>query len=223
MYKLAFKTALPIALGYFVVSFAFGMACVSHGLAMWVPVAMSIFIYAGSGQFILLALFIQGSTVLTIILSVFLINSRHILMSMYMNNHFKYLHFKKIHKIIYASELTDESFAFHSLDKKSNLKNHHYYISFNMICHIFWVMGSFFGAVLFKYYGNIISIKLDYALIALMIYVFVILIDSKLKLLIAIISIIIGTILKFTINTNIDIFITTFIVTGLAVWLKKKI
>lgn len=223
MFNTALKKSLPLSFGYFVVSFAFGASCVDKGLSVWVPVLMSFFVYAGAAQFTFLALFVSGATILTITVTTFLINLRHMFMSIYMGKNFESLNLKKIHKVIYGAQLTDESFAFHSLDKKDDLKDYTYYISFNMACHLSWILGALFGASFFKLYGSIIQIPLDYALTAMMLYVLITLINCKIKFIIALLSIFIGVFLKFILNSSLDIFITTFIVTGVALWLKKKI
>ncbi len=222
MFKKIPKTAIPIAFGYFVVSFAFGVGCVSVGLPVWFPPLMSALVYAGAAQFAFLALVTHGASVLTIVITTFFINLRHMLMSIYMNNHFKQLKMKKLDKFLYAIGLTDESFAFHALDKEENLKDKNYYLIFNLTCYLSWVLGSFLGALFFSYYGKSLNLNLDFALTAMMIFVLIILIDSKIKVVVAVVSFIIGSILIFISNSHLDIFISTFLAVGVGIWLVRK-
>lgn len=144
MYKKAYKESWPIVFGYFIVSFAFGITCIDNGLPFWLPVLMSLFVYAGAAQFAFLSLFISGSSIATIVITTLFINLRHMLMSVYMSDFFHKLNMKNIEKIIYGTQLTDESFALHSSkDLKDSSK---FYISFNMYCHLSWVLGSLCGA-----------------------------------------------------------------------------
>ena len=222
MYKLSLKESLPIAFGYFIVAFAFGVSCVDYGLPIWFPIAISFFVYAGAAQFAFLALYVSGASIITIVITTFLINLRHMLMSVYMGNHFRNLTWNKIHKILYGSMLTDESFAFHSLHNTNNLFNPKYYISFNIYCHISWSFGALTGALTYYYFNSTFQLDINFALSAMMLYVLISLITDKLKFIVAIVSIGIGIILKFTINSYIDIFIATFIATGVGLWLLKK-
>src|SRR5699024_12321372 len=70
---------------------------------------MSLIVYAGSAQFILVSLLVIGTPIVSIALSVFLVNSRMILMSMTTANFFKKN--SLFENILLGSLITDESFA----------------------------------------------------------------------------------------------------------------
>lgn len=220
-YSKALKDSFPIITGYFTVSFVFGISCVNLGLPLWFPVLMSLFVYAGAAQFSFLVLFSAGASILTMVVTTFLINLRHFLMSICMSNIFNKLAIKNKFKWLYGYGLTDESFAFHSALGDSKL-SHKYFLSFNLLCHASWVLGSFFGAWLATNADSIELVNLQYALTAMMIYVLVLLSNSKRKVIVGLASIISMIILSAIYESHFNIFIATFIGAGTGVWLKKK-
>lgn len=73
---------LPIALGYFSVSFAFGMLAVEKGLPLWGPICISLTSFTGTGQFVGVDLFAGGAAFLEIAFTLLIINLRYLLMSL---------------------------------------------------------------------------------------------------------------------------------------------
>ncbi|NCA99258.1 MAG: branched-chain amino acid ABC transporter permease [Clostridia bacterium] len=73
---------LPIGLGYFAVSFAFGLAAVEGGLAAWVATVISLTNLTSAGQFAGLQLMLAHRPLVEIALTTVLINLRYMLMSL---------------------------------------------------------------------------------------------------------------------------------------------
>ncbi len=218
----AFKDASPIIAGYFTVSFVFGLMCVNQGLPIWLPTMMSLFVYAGAAQFSFLALASGGASLLTMVIITFLINLRHMLMSIYMSEIFEQKGFSKRFKWIYGFGLTDESFAYHSVNSNKGTMNQTYLISFNSFCHCFWVLGSLAGTVSAIFMDDVVTIDLSFALTAMMIYVLVSLVTSYEKLIISLASITTMAVLTLIYESYINLFISTFVGCGVGIWLKKK-
>lgn len=72
------RAAAPIAAGYFPVAFSFALTALQAGLAGWQAVLISIVVYAGAAQFVLVALMAAGGTPAGIVLSIALLNLRHL-------------------------------------------------------------------------------------------------------------------------------------------------
>lgn len=72
-------TALPIALGYMPIAFAFGVAASDAGLRTSEAVALSVIIYAGASQFLALALITSGAPLLVAVATLVAMNLRHVL------------------------------------------------------------------------------------------------------------------------------------------------
>jgi 4-azaleucine resistance transporter AzlC len=220
----SFITALPVMAGYFMVSFVFGIMCIDAGMPLWFPAAMCLFVYAGASQFAALALISSGGAFITIILSTFLINSRHILMSMYMSSRKNIAKMSALKKTLYGFGLTDESFAIHSQrfesEKETSPK---YLISFNFLCHFSWVLGSIIGAIASSYVSKLVSFKLDYALVAMMIFVLISICTTKKKIVVAIIAAFLTIALNAIYTSPLNFLIATIAACGVGICLKTRI
>lgn len=71
--------AVPIALGYFPIAFAFGVAATGAGLSGWEAAALSVIIYAGASQFLALALLTSGAALPVAAVTLIAMNLRHLL------------------------------------------------------------------------------------------------------------------------------------------------
>lgn len=71
--------ALPIALGYFPIAFAFGVAATKAGFSGAEAVMLSLVIYAGASQFLALALVATGAPLLVAAFTLVAMNLRHVL------------------------------------------------------------------------------------------------------------------------------------------------
>jgi 4-azaleucine resistance transporter AzlC len=218
-----FAEASPVVAGYFTVSFVFGLMAVNAGLPLWLPVAMCLFVYAGASQFAALALISSGASLTTIVLTTFLINARHMLMSVYMAKALRALGLSRFERWCYASGLTDESFAFHSVKLGSGAPvSVRYQIGFNLFCHTSWVLGGLLGAVCAQYAAHLIKYQLDYALTAMMLYVLVSLCNTRNKLIAALAAVVCMGVLSLLGSSPFNVFIATFVGCGVGVCLTKR-
>jgi 4-azaleucine resistance transporter AzlC len=221
-YLYALITSLPIVAGYFTVSFVFGISSINLGLPIWFATTISILVYGGSAQFVFLALFIAGANILTLVVTVFFVNLRYMMMSIYMSSVFDKIGLHGIFRWLYGHGLTDESFAFHSAVKAKDLTAK-YFLSFNFLCYLGWVLGSLLGSLLALKFKAFNLIQLEYSLIAMMLYVLVIITNDKLKIIVALVTIIAMICLSLIYESNFNIFLATFIGCGTGLWLKKKL
>lgn len=99
---------MPTALGYV----SIGLACGTIGAPYVTPVEMglmSLFVYAGSAQFAMLALIVVQAPVAAIAMTVFLINLRLFLLSLHASTYFR--HTSLWYNIGMSSILTDETYG----------------------------------------------------------------------------------------------------------------
>ena len=73
----AFLTTLPVFFGYLFLGIAFGLLLADAGYGAPWALFMSIFVYAGSAQFMLAGLLAGNTSILTASIMTLLINSRH--------------------------------------------------------------------------------------------------------------------------------------------------
>ena len=220
-YVMAFRDATPIIAGYFTVSCVFGLMAVTQGLPFWLPIAMCLFVYAGASQFSFLALAANGAPLLTIVVTTFLINLRHLLMSVCMSTWMDKHGIRKNVRWLYAIGLTDESFAIHSAAFEKEALCARYLISFNAFCHLSWTCGALVGGLAAVYANQLTSIRLDYALTAMMLYVLVSLVNSKRKLGVALISITVMCLLNLITTSFFNVFFATAAGCMVGIWTRR--
>lgn len=76
------KAGMPVCIGYFSVSFGFGAMAIAQGLSLWQAVCISASNLTSAGQFAGLTVIAAGATLLEMILTQVVINSRYALMSL---------------------------------------------------------------------------------------------------------------------------------------------
>ena len=79
------KDGLPICLGYFPVSFAYGMSVVLSGMPAWAAVLISLTNLTSAGQSAGSSLMLAGGSYLEIAVTTVVINIRYFLMSLAMS------------------------------------------------------------------------------------------------------------------------------------------
>ncbi|HAB5395162.1 AzlC family ABC transporter permease [Serratia nematodiphila] len=70
--------SISIVAGYLPIAFSFGLAATDAGLSPFVTLLISVAVYAGASQFLMIALLSSGAGVITTVLSVLLLNGRHV-------------------------------------------------------------------------------------------------------------------------------------------------
>jgi predicted branched-subunit amino acid permease len=103
------KAELPILLGVLPFGMIYGVLAIGAGLPASVSQAMSSIVFAGSAQFMAAQLFRVGTPGVVIVLTVFVVNLRHMLYSASVAPHIRHLSWKW--KALLAYLLTDEAYA----------------------------------------------------------------------------------------------------------------
>ena len=75
----AFKDTVPVMTGYIVLGMGFGILMRARGYSLWWALGMSVFIYAGSMQYVGVGLLTSGASLLTTAVTTLLVNARHFL------------------------------------------------------------------------------------------------------------------------------------------------
>ncbi|GEO59513.1 AzlC family ABC transporter permease [Companilactobacillus bobalius] len=163
------KDTLPTVFGYIGIGISFGIVAASAGMSVLMATLMSVIVYAGSAQFILVSLLAIGTPIVSIVLSVFLVNSRMILMSMTTANFFKKNSI--FENIIIGSLITDESFALsmNKLNYTDGKLSFKWFNTVNLLAYLVWAASTMVGAMLGKVISNPEKLGLDFALVAMFI------------------------------------------------------
>lgn len=168
--KKAFISTLPVMAGYTVLSIGFGILLDSKGFGVLWGLAMSVFIFAGSMQYLAIDLLSGGVSLITAALTTLLVNARHLFYGISMIDKYKNTGWQKPY-LIFA--LTDETYSLNCTDLPNGIDNPPlYYFFVSLFNQCYWVIGTVIGSFIGKMLP--FSTKgIDFALTALFITVFV--------------------------------------------------
>ena len=126
----------------------FGVLSIEIGFTPLETMGMSLIIFGGASQIVLLQLFSGGASSLVIISSVGAVNSRHLLYGAVVSEHVSDL--RLTWKIIISYFLIDQAFArSNEYFKNNNNKNKHFHlIGGGITCWVIWQTTTFLGIVL---------------------------------------------------------------------------
>ena len=127
----------------------YGVIGMDLGIGPYMTLGLSIIIFGGASQIVLLQLFSGGASSLVILSSVGAVNSRHVLYGAVLSEHLSNL--KLSWKIILSYVMTDQAFAVsNNYFKKNNKdKNYHYHLlGSGFTCWTIWQISTILGIVL---------------------------------------------------------------------------
>lgn len=137
-----YQRVLGVVAGFLPIAMSFGALSVQAGLSLWATVGMSIGLYAGASQFAAIEAVKQNLPWLSIVLTVLIINLRHIPMS-FAAVHRNYQQFSIGQRWLLAHGLIDETFA---LEMTDEARSFWFYTGMHIGCWSSWVIGTWIGA-----------------------------------------------------------------------------
>ncbi len=164
-YKNGLKDGIPIALGYFAVSIAFGVTASSMGIPYYISILISISNLTSAGQLAGIAVIAVLGSVFEIIVTQLVINARYFLMSLTLSQKLDGK-FKLLDRFLCAFGITDEIFAV-AVSKKEVSKSYMYGLILLPV--IGWTLGTAIGAIMGSVLPQIIVNALSIALFAMFI------------------------------------------------------
>lgn len=168
--RTAFVDTLPVMAGYVFLGFGFGILMQQSGFGVLWAVAMSLFIYAGSMQYVAIPLLTSGASLLTAALTAFVVNARHLFYGISMIDSYHDSGRKKPYLIF---GLTDETYSLVSqnhIPSGSGRLGYCFWVT--LFDHCYWVTGTLLGGLV----GSLLRINyegVEFALTALFVTIFV--------------------------------------------------
>ncbi len=138
------KDSTPISIGYFSVSFTFGIMAAGYGISPLIAGAISLCNVTSAGQFAGLTLFAAGAPYLELFLTQLIINLRYALMSLTLTQNLS----KKVNtfqRLIMSYGITDEIFAVAVTKEKPITLS--YMLGLEWVPIFCWTGGTILGAV----------------------------------------------------------------------------
>ncbi len=145
--KEAFYKNLPILAGYLVIGFGFGMLLRQSGYGLLWALAMSLFIYAGSMQYVGISLISAPASLLTTVLTTLIVNARHVFYSVSMIKKYEKAGKYKPY-LIFA--LTDETYALLASDLEKDSNDYLHFFMVSILNHSYWITGTILGSLFAK-------------------------------------------------------------------------
>lgn len=168
--RAAIPLTIPVLAGYLLLGAAYGVLMDSNNYSFIWVVLTSIFIYAGSMQFVSVGLVASGFNPINAALMTLMVNARHLFYGVAMLSKFKGVGKKKFYL---ALGLTDETFSVLSSSKTPTHIDKGYFMFYiTLLNHIYWVTGSALGSLL----GNFLPFNtrgLEFVLTALFVVSFI--------------------------------------------------
>ena len=212
---------IPIALGYFAVSFTFGMAAVTGGLTIGQAVLISMTNLTSAGQFAGLGFILSMGSYWEMAMTQLIINLRYCLMSFSLSQKLEKSG-NPLHRFLVAFGVTDEIFGV-SVSQPGKVSP---YYNYGAMCVAIpgWVIGTLAGAVL----GNILPEAVTNALSVAIYGMFLAIIIPPAKANAAVMKVVIAAMVVSTlfavlpvlnqVSSGFVIIITTLLVAGLAAY-----
>ncbi len=168
--RAVFLDTIPVMTGYVFLGFGFGIALHQNGYGVLWAAAMSLFIYAGSMQYVTVSLLAGGAGLLTVAMTTVVVNARHLFYGISMVDAYKGAGRKKPYMIF---ALTDETYSLVSRNQTPDgIQRHTYCFLVSLFDQIYWVAGSVLGSLA----GALLPISfegIEFALTALFVTIFV--------------------------------------------------
>lgn len=221
-FKNGVRDGLPIALGYFGVSFTFGIMAAQAGLSPWLAGLISLTNVTSAGQFAGLTMIMAQASMAEVFLTQLVINLRYALMSLSLS--------QKLSKgtgtgkrMLIAFGNTDEIFAVASTREQEVTP--WYMAGLESVPILFWTLGTIVGAVATGLLPQSVSTALGLALYAM--FVAIVLPPARKDFHVAVVAVVamgISCLLYYApvlknISSGFAIIISTVLAAGLGAWL----
>lgn len=173
MKQKAFKAALPhtipIAVGFLVLGMSYGFMMRSKGFSFLYPMLMSLFIYAGSMEFVTVNLLLSAFNPVYAFLLTLMVNARHLFYGISMLDKYRDVGWKKPYLIF---GMCDESFSINcSVTPPEDVDRGWFMFFVTLLNQIYWVSGATLGALL-GYVIQFDTTGIEFVMTALFVVIF---------------------------------------------------
>ena len=160
------RAGIPIMLGYLPIGLAYAIIARQAGLSTVETLLMSLLVYGGASQMMAAGMFAQGAGITAIVLATFILNLRHLIMSLCVNNRVKSAGTGL--RLLGSFWVTDECFALFSTTEKERCTIW-YLLGLGGSSYLVWAASSLVGALVMNLLPAILTASLGIALYAMFI------------------------------------------------------
>jgi len=166
--KSGILAGIPVFIGYFPIAVTFGLLAVSVKITLLETFSFSVIVFAGASQFVGLNMINAGIGAGEIILTTFLLNFRHFLMSASLSSKAS---FHGGLKPFVAFGITDETFSVASMEKRELSES--YMLGLNFTAYSGWIAGTIAGYVAGDFLPAILQESISICLYAMFVAILI--------------------------------------------------
>lgn len=161
------KVGAPVAVGYIPIAVAFGLLARSAAIPNEIIILMSLLIYAGASQFIGINLLVLGASYNEIVITTFILNLRHFLMTAALSQKIE-AEISKKWRALLAFGVTDETFTVGVLQSDKKMSPF-FILGLNSIAYLSWNVGTWIGMFFAPNLPEVVKASMGIALYAMFI------------------------------------------------------
>lgn len=169
-FKAALPYTLPICIGFIVLGMSYGFLMRSKGFPLIYPMLMSLFIFAGSMEFVTVNLLLSDFNPLHVFFLTLMVNARHIFYGISMLDKYKNCGWKKPYLIF---GMCDETFTVNcAVTPPEDVDKGWFMFFVTLLNQIYWVSGATLGALL-GYIIHFDASGIEFVMTALFVVMFI--------------------------------------------------
>lgn len=169
-FKAALPHTLPICVGFLFLGISYGFFMNSMGFSFWYPMFMSLFIFAGSMEFVTVNLLLLAFNPVEAFCLTLMVNARHIFYGISMLKKYGNAGWKKFYLIF---GMCDESFSINcTITPPEDVDEGWFMLFVTLLNHFYWVAGATLGGLL----GYVIAFDtegIEFVMVALFVVMFI--------------------------------------------------
>ncbi|WP_070328059.1 AzlC family ABC transporter permease [Exiguobacterium aurantiacum] len=223
-FRSGMRAGIPVAVGYIPIAIAFGLLAKSFDMPNVITLAMSLFIFAGASQFIGIQLIMAGSMYWEIVLTTFILNLRHFLMSASLSQRIETTSNRFLAAIAFG--VTDETFSVAST--RNEATRGHFVLGLNLIAFFAWNVGTWIGVFLAFGLPQSVQASMGIALYAMFIGLLVPSLTRKPVIVVAALAVVTQVVLYWGVasfiplSSGLSIIIATIVAAGVGALLYEQ-
>lgn len=168
-FKAAFPYTIPIGIGFLFLGMSYGFMMQSKGFSVWYPFFMSMFIFAGSMEFVTANLLLSAFSPVAAFFLALMVNARHLFYGLSMLDKYKNTGWKKYYLIF---GMCDESFSINYTAKiPEGIDKGWFMFWVTALNQFYWFSGSTIGGLL----GSLLTFNtqgLEFVMTAMFVVIF---------------------------------------------------
>ena len=144
--RAAFPKTLPILAGFGFLGMSYGILMSTSGFPLWMPLLISVAVFGGSLQFVMVTVLLSAFSPLMAFLMALLIQARHLFYGIAMLEKYKGMGIAKLYLIF---GMCDETFSINSsMDLPPDVDRRACYLWVTVLNQSYWVLGTVAGALI---------------------------------------------------------------------------